>query len=77
MHLLRCCRESIDSKITYMDQKAIEKLLARQKLSRRIKNLSRSYRDKFQIAQRIEDVIRSVEKRSLRVSIDSNLLRIC
>ena len=54
----------------------IEQLSARLKLSRWIKNLSRSYRDKFQIALWIEDAIRFVEKRSPRVSIDSYLSRI-
>ena len=60
-----------------MDRRAIEKLSAKQKLSRWIENLLRSYQDKFQIAQWIEDAIRSVEKRSTRGSIDKNLLRIC
>ena len=77
MNLSRCCRESIDDKITSMDWKVVEKLLAKQKLSRWIENLSRSYRDKFQTDWWIEDAIRFFEKRSPRVSIDSNLSRIC
>ena len=77
MNLLRCCRESVDSKITSMDWKVVKKLLVRQKLSQWIENLLRSYQDKFQIARWIEIAIRSVEKRSSRGSIDRKLSRIC
>ena len=59
-----------------MDQEAIEKLSNRQKLSRWIKKLSRSYQDKFQKARWIEIVLRSVKKGSPRGSIDKKLSRI-
>ena len=58
-----------------MDQIAIEHLSSRQKVSRWIKNLSRSYRDKVQKAQWIEIVLTSIETRRKRSSIDSNLSR--
>jgi len=76
MNLSRCCRESIYGKIILMDRDSIENLSAKQKLSRWIENLSRSYRDKFQIARWIKYAIRSVEKRSPRGSIDRKLSRI-
>ena len=41
--LLRYCRESINDKNASMDRKTIEKLSAKQKISRWIENLSRSY----------------------------------
>ena len=67
----------VDGKNILMDQIAIEQLSARQKLSRWIENLLRSYRDKFQITRWFEDAIKSVEKRSPRVLIDSYLSWIC
>ena len=48
MNLSRCCQETVDCKNALMDREAIENLSSKQKLSRWIENLSRSYRDKFQ-----------------------------
>ena len=76
MNLSRCCRESVDDKITSMDRDSVKNLSTKNKLSRLIEKLSRRYRDKFQIARWIEIVIRSVEKRSPRGSIERNLSRI-
>ena len=50
INLSRCCQEFVDGKSTSMDRTAIEKLSAKQNLSRWIENLSRSYREKFQKA---------------------------
>ena len=47
MNLSRRCQETIDCKNALMDREAIENLSSRQKLSRWIENLLRSYRDKF------------------------------
>ena len=77
MNLSRCYRESVDDKSSSMDRDYVEDLLARQKLSRWIKKLSRSYQDKFQNARWIEIVLRFVKKGSLRGLIDKKLSRIC
>ena len=50
INLSRCCQEFVDGKITSMDRTAIEKLSAKQNLSRWIENLLRSYQEKFQKA---------------------------
>ena len=42
----RSCRVAIEQKLTLMDRTAIEHLSSRHKVSRWIKNLSRSYQDK-------------------------------
>ena len=42
----RSCRVAIEQKLTLMDRTAFEHLSSRQKVSRWIKNLSRSYQDK-------------------------------
>ena len=47
------------------------------KVPRWIEKLSRSYQDEFQKAQWIEIALTSVEKGSLKGSIDKNLSRIC
>ena len=70
--LSRICRQQ-----NHLDGlESVEKLSVKQKFSWWIENLSRNYWDKFQIARWIEITIRSVEKRSPKGSIDSNLLRI-
>ena len=76
MNLSECYRESVDDKSSSMDRDYVEDLSARQKLSRWIKKLSRSYQDKFQKARWIEIVLRSVKKGSPRGSIDKKLSRI-
>ena len=57
------------------DQDAVEDLSSRQKVSRWIENLSRSYRDKVQKARWIEIVLTSIETRRKGGLIDSNLSR--
>ena len=47
----RSCRAAIEQKPTLMDREFVEDLLTRQKVSRWIENLSRSYRDKVQKAR--------------------------
>ena len=59
-----------------MDRISIDKLLARQKLSRWIENMSRSYRDKFQKALMDRNCAKICRERSPKVLIDSNLSRI-
>ena len=55
----------------------IENLSTGQKVSRWIKNLLRSYRDKVQKVRWIEIALTSVETRRKKGLIDSNLSRIC
>ena len=56
-------REAIEQKPTLMDREFVEDLLAKQKVSRWIENLSRSYQDKIQKARWIEIALTSVETR--------------
>ena len=69
----RSCRVAIEQKLTLMDRTAIEHLPSRQKVSRWIKNLSRSYQDKVQKARCIEIALTFIKTRRKRGSIDSNL----
>jgi len=73
----RSCRAAIKQKPTLMDRESVKNLSARQKVSQWIEQLSRSYWEKLQITQWIEIALTSVNKRRKRVSIDSNLSRIC
>ena len=77
MNLLRCYRGSVDDKSTLMDREAIENLSTRQKVSRWIEKLSRSYREKFQKTRWIKIALTIVKKRRKRGSIDASLSRIC
>ena len=50
LDILRSCRATIEQKPTSMDRESVEDLSSRQKVSRWIENLSRSYQDKVQKA---------------------------
>ena len=71
----RSCQVAIEQKPTSMDREAVDDLSSRQKVSRWIKNLSRSYRDIVQKAWWIEIALTSTETRRKKGSIDSNLSR--
>ena len=71
----RRCWATIKQKPTSMDWESVKDLSSRQKVSRWIKNLSRSYRDKVQKARWIEIALTSIETRRKRGSIDSNQSR--
>ena len=57
------CWAAIEQKSTSMDRESIEDLSSKQKVSRWIENLSRSYRDKVQKSRWIEIAITSIETR--------------
>ena len=76
MNLSRCCQGSVDGKSASMGREAVKNLSTRQKASRWIEKLSRSYRDKFQKARWIKIAIRSVETRRRKAPIEENLSRI-
>ena len=64
---------TIEQKPTSMDRESVEDLSARQKVSRWIKKLLRSYQDEIQKARWIEIPLIPVKKRRTRGSIDRKL----
>ena len=69
--------ESIEDLLTTKVPQWIEKLSRIYQLDRKFLDGSRSYQDKFQKAQWIENALTSIEKRRKRGLIDANLSRIC